>query len=90
MSVYLFVCLFICVIAKHPLLGVVEDFLSKNNKKLVRFFTRMLKQAVLDQPTVDSGGVTKGRSVTVAERFSVSCGTCQDLPAPCLSWISWL
>ena len=36
-----------------------------HKKKGVRFFTRLLKCAVLDQPTVDSGGVSRERSVTV-------------------------
>ena len=34
------------------------------------FFPRLLKRAVLDQPTVDSGGISGGRSVAVA----VGCG----------------
>ena len=64
MSVYLFVCLFICVIAKHPLLGVVKTS-GQRTIKSECVFTRMLKHSVSDQPTVDVGGVTKGRSVTV-------------------------
>ena len=36
------------------------------------FFTRLLRRAVLDQPTVDSGGVSRGKCVAVA----VGCWLC--------------
>ena len=64
---------------KTPTSRCHGDFWSKNvilvwacddtilKKKWVRFFCpRLLKCAGLDQPTVDSGGVTRGRSVAVA------------------------
>ena len=44
------------------------------------FFQRLLKRAVLDQPTVDSGGVSRGRSVAVAVGCLHFNGTSTALP----------
>ena len=43
MSVYLFVCLFFCVIAKHPLPGVVKTSGQRTIKS-----ERMLRHGVFD------------------------------------------
>ena len=40
--------------------------MTQFKKRGVRFFPRFLKHAVLIKPTVDSGGVSRGRSVAVA------------------------
>ena len=74
-----------------------EDFWSKNVFLILAcdktisfsdsvFLPRLLRRAVLDQPTVDSGGVTRGRSVAVAVDcclFALQChfnGTSTALP----------
>ena len=73
------VCLSVCVCHREtPTSGCRGDFWSKNifliltcdatifTKRACYFFQRLLKHAVLDQPTVDSRGVSMGRSGAVA------------------------